>query len=135
MEKRHQKPVGPIASNLIMLGFCWYFVSPWLYLLWPVAMLTTYMFILRVRSMAEHSMVKDRLDPLQNSRTIKANWLEKFLFAPLNVNYHLEHHLLFTVPSYNFKKMHHILKERELYKEANYSFGYSEMKLLHLTRQ
>ncbi|WP_424962217.1 fatty acid desaturase family protein [Ekhidna sp.] len=118
---------GPIASNLIMLGLCWFFVSPWLYLLWPVAMLTTYMFILRIRSMAEHSMVKDRTDPLQNSRTIKANWLEKFLFAPLNVNYHLEHHLLFTVPSYNFKKMHQILKERGLYKEANYSHGYGEI--------
>ncbi|MEZ5004627.1 MAG: fatty acid desaturase family protein [Chitinophagales bacterium] len=115
---------GPLAANLIMLAICWAFGKPLLYLLWPAAYLTTYLLILRVRSMAEHSMVADRRDPLQNSRTIHANWLERFLFAPLDVNYHLEHHLLFTIPSYNFKAMHKKLWERGLFEKANYSNGY-----------
>lgn len=115
---------GPLASHLIILAICWFFGKPWLYLLWLGALFTTYMLILRVRSMAEHSMVADKRNVLLNSRTIHANWLERMLFAPLNVNYHLEHHLLFTVPSYNFKKMHAKLWERGLYKKANYSKGY-----------
>jgi fatty acid desaturase len=115
---------GPVASQLVMLGICWAFGKPLLYLLWPASMLTTYMFILRVRSMAEHSMVSDKSDLLQNTRTLKASWLERMLFAPLNVNYHLEHHLLFTVPSYNFPEMHKRLMERGLYEKANYSDSY-----------
>ena len=115
---------GPIAINLILFGICWAIGKPLLYLLWPASLISTNMFILRVRSMAEHSMVSDSRDPLQNTRTLKANWLEQLLFAPLNVNYHLEHHLLFTVPSYNFPSMHQKLMERGLYKNANYSKGY-----------
>jgi len=115
---------GPLAANLVLFGILSAFGQPWLYLLWVGAMLTTYMFFLRVRSMAEHSMVEDRKNPLLNSRTVKANWLEQLLFAPLHVNYHLEHHLQFTVPSYNFKKMHHILQNRGLYQKANYASGY-----------
>ena len=115
---------GPIASNAILFGICWAIGQPLLYLLWPASMLTTYMLILRIRSMAEHSMVQDLSDPLRNTRTLKANVLEKMLFAPLNVNYHLEHHLLFTVPSYNFPQMHSKLMDRGLYEKANYSEGY-----------
>ena len=50
--------------------------------------------------------------------------MERLLIAPYWVNYHLEHHLLFTVPSYNFPKMHEKLVERGLYEKANYSDGY-----------
>lgn len=115
---------GPLAANLIMFLICWAFGKPLLYLLWPAAMLTTYMLILRVRSMAEHSMVTDSRDVIKNTRTLKANFIERWLFAPLHVNYHLEHHLLFTVPSYNFKIMHRLLRERGFYEHANYSDGY-----------
>jgi fatty acid desaturase len=46
------------------------------------------------------------------------------LFAPHHVNYHAEHHLLMTVPSYNLPKMHRLLKERGYFEtgllEPNY---------------
>jgi fatty acid desaturase len=125
---------GPMAANLILFVICWAFGHPWLYFLWPAANLTTYMLILRIRSMAEHSMVADRKDPLQSSRTIHPNVIEKVLFCPLNVNYHLEHHLLFTVPSYNFKKMHAMLWERGLYQKANFSEGYWKVIKMAMNR-
>ncbi len=115
---------GPIASNVIMFLICLAISRPFLYFLWPAAYLTVYNLILRVRSIAEHSMVNSKRDPIQSSRTVHANWIERIIFCPLNVNYHLEHHLLFTVPSYNFKKMHAWLWERGLYEKANYSDGY-----------
>ena len=74
--------------------------------------------------MAEHAMVEDTEDTLRNTRTTYANWFEKLLFAPHHVNYHVEHHLLMSVPPYNLPKMHRLLKERGFYKEGLLEQGY-----------
>jgi fatty acid desaturase len=62
--------------------------------------------------MAEHSMVPDSEDPRRNSRTVFANPLEKLLFAPLNVNYHSEHHLAMSVPSYHLPALRKKMTEK-----------------------
>lgn len=115
---------GMMVSNFILFGICWLVGAPYLYLLWIVAMLTTFQFSLRVRSMAEHSMVENSKDPIRNTRTTYANWLERLLFAPYHVNYHLEHHMLMAVPSYNLPKMHELLKERGFYDKGLLEKGY-----------
>lgn len=109
---------GPIAVNFCMWGMLWLTGNGWLYILWPIAYLTTYQFCLRIRSIAEHSVVPDRLDNQRNTRTTYANFLERMLFAPHHVNYHAEHHLLMTVPSYNLPKMHKMLKERGFFEKG-----------------
>lgn len=118
---------GPVLSNLVFIGILYLLGDPWLYLLWIGANLFTYPFCIRVRSMAEHSMVPNRNDPQVNSRTVKANPIEKLLFAPLHVNYHVEHHLLMGVPSYRFPKMHRMLKEKGFYEKALFAKGYWEI--------
>lgn len=115
---------GPVLSNLILFAILWALGEPQLYLLWIVALLTTFNFSTRVRSIAEHSMTDDVKDPLRNTRTTYANWLERILFAPCNVNYHLEHHLMMGVPSYNLPKMHKILKDKGFYENALLEKGY-----------
>ena len=115
---------GPILANLLLLGILWLFGAAWLYWLWIGALLTTYNFSLRVRSIAEHAMVENPLDPIRNTRTTYANWLEKILFAPHHVNYHLEHHLLMSVPSYNLKEMHQILLKKGFYEKGLLEKGY-----------
>ena len=68
----------------------------WAYpLLWLVPLLTWQMVITRIRNIAEHAVVPDGDDPLRNTRTTRANLLERALIAPYFVNYHLEHHLLY----------------------------------------
>jgi fatty acid desaturase len=109
---------GPLAANAILFVILWATGHPWLYLLWIGAYLTTYNFSLRVRSIAEHSVVPDREDDQRNTRTTYANFVEKLLFAPLNVNYHAEHHLLMTVPCYHLPRMHRMLKERGYYERG-----------------
>lgn len=106
------------GSLLIISGF-WY-----LYLLWWLAYLTTYQFSLRIRSMSEHSMTPDLSDAHLNVRTTKANLLEKILFAPLNVNYHAEHHLLMNVPAYKLPQLHQLLKKRGYFQRGIYAKGY-----------
>ena len=103
---------GPVAANLILFLILYAVGKPWLYLLWPAALFTTFNFSLRVRSMAEHSMVDDRQDPHKNTRTTYANFIERMLFAPHHVNYHAEHHLCMGAPSYNLPKMHKLLLSR-----------------------
>lgn len=119
--------VGPIAINMLMWSVLWATGNGWLYLLWIGAYLTTYQFCLRIRSIAEHSVVPDRFDNLLNTRTTYANFIEKMLFAPHNVNYHAEHHLLMTVPSYNLPKMHRILKQRGFFEKGLLKSNYLQI--------
>src|SRR6185436_9066718 len=82
----------------------------WAYpLLWLLPLMTWMMVITRIRNIAEHAVVPDSNDPLRNTRTTKANLIERALVAPYFVNYHLEHHLLFYVPCYNLPKLHAVL--------------------------
>ena len=106
------------VSNLAILAVPSAFGHPELYLLWLVALLTTYRLALRIRSIAEHAMTGPPEDPLRNTRTTLVAWWERLLFAPAFVNYHLEHHLLMTVPHYRLPKLHAILRERGLLEGA-----------------
>lgn len=117
---------GPILTNLILFGILSMF-DPRLYLLWVAAFLTTFQFVIRVRSIAEHSMVEDRKDPNINTRTTYANVIEHLLFAPHNVNYHLEHHMLMGVPCYNLPKMHRLIKDRGFFKKGTLAHNYWEV--------
>ncbi len=105
--------VAPVAiTNGILLGILALCGHPELYLLWVIAWLTTNRLVTRLRSIAEHALPSDPSDPLRNTRTTAASWWERLLLAPNRVNYHLEHHLLMTVPLYNLPRMHRLLKER-----------------------
>ena len=116
---------GPFTANLLLFLILLAFGKPWLYLLWVGALLTTNNFSLRVRSMAEHSMVDDRADPHKNTRTTYANFVERILFAPHHVNYHAEHHLCMGAPSYNLPYMHHLLLQKGYYKNGTLEKNYA----------
>ncbi len=84
----------------------------WAYpLLWLLPLVTWMMVITRIRNIAEHAVVPDSADPLRNTRTTHAGFLERLFIAPYYVNYHLEHHLLFYVPCYNLPRVHRILRQ------------------------
>ena len=97
---------------------------PALYLLWVGAWLTTYSLVTRIRSIAEHAMMPDPATTCGNTRTTLARWWERLLIAPNRVNYHLEHHLLMTVPHYNLPRMHRLLRERGVLDGACVTRGY-----------
>lgn len=109
---------GPILCNLALFIVIAVLFAPWVYLLWVAAYFTTFQFCLRIRSIAEHSIVENSADPFQNTRTTYANIFEQMLFAPYYVNYHVEHHMLMSVPSYNLPKLHLLLKQRGFYNEG-----------------
>jgi fatty acid desaturase len=104
--------IGVTVTNLVLLGVVTAAGRPALYLLWVGAWLTTYTLVTRVRSIAEHALTPDADDPLNNTRTVLARWWERLLIAPNRLNYHLEHHLLMTVPHYNLPRLHRLLRDR-----------------------
>ena len=79
-------------------------------------------------------MVPDRLDPVRNTRTTRASWLERLFIAPNFVNYHLEHHLLMTVPHYQLPRLHRLLRERGALAEECVASGYPEVLRLASSR-
>jgi fatty acid desaturase len=115
---------GMLISNAVLLGIVSAAGYPLLYLLWVGAYLTSNTLVTRIRAIAEHSMVPDPADPLRNTRTTLVRWWERLLIAPNFVNYHLEHHLLMTVPPYHLPRMHRLLAERGVLDRALVADGY-----------
>jgi fatty acid desaturase len=118
---------GMLISNAVILGIASLIGHPALYLLWLGAYMTTNTLVTRIRAIAEHSMVPDPADPLRNTRTTLARWWERLFIAPNRVNYHLEHHLVMTVPHYNLPKMHALLAERGVLDQALVARGYASV--------
>jgi len=107
----------------------------WAYpLLWLLPMMTWMMVITRIRNIAEHAVVPDSNDPLRNTRTTHANWLERAFIAPYYVNYHLEHHLLFYVPCYNLPRVHEILSRGRFAGRMEVQPGYAAVLRLATSR-
>ncbi|MGI9344955.1 MAG: fatty acid desaturase family protein [Gammaproteobacteria bacterium] len=107
-----QKLKGFYLTNIALLllfsfsiGWQWYFV------LWWLPLLTSYSLIYRFRNVAEHALVPAQNDLDVARTTLAAPWY-RWLLAPMNVNYHGEHHLLPSCPWYHLPKMHRFLAEQ-----------------------
>lgn len=94
-------------SNALLFGVFILIGHPWLYLtLWLLPLWTWFFACLRLRNIAEHGMTTNDDNPLTHARTTHANVIERILFAPYWVNYHVEHHAYMFVPCYRLKALH-----------------------------
>jgi len=78
--------------------------------LWLIPFFTVLPMLLRLRQLNEHYGLERQHD-FNMSRNYTCRWFEKFLFAPHNVHYHLDHHLFMSVPFYQLPKLNQILKK------------------------
>lgn len=122
------KYLGPVVvTNATLFGILWALGNPWLYLLWIGGNMTFFSLFVRIRSIAEHACTAKVDNPFQNTRTTMANIFARLTVAPHYVNYHMEHHLLVTVPPHKFKKMHRLLEERGALKDSPVAKGYLDV--------
>lgn len=127
---------GPmLLTNLALWGALAVLGQGWLYLAWVLANATTFSLFLRIRSIAEHAVTEASDDPLRHTRTTEAGLLARLTVAPHHVNYHLEHHLLPTVPHYRLERLHQLLWERGASTNATYAKGYLEVLRLASSRR
>jgi fatty acid desaturase len=110
--------LGVVVTNAALFGVLWALGHPALYLLWVGAWLTTNTLVTRIRAIAEHALTPDGEDPLGNTRTVLPSWWERLLIAPNRVGFHLEHHLLMTVPHYHLPRMNRMLRQRGVLDDA-----------------
>jgi len=112
---RLQAPVFPVQIFLVAY-YNWVIGWEHYLLLYVLPLLTIYPAIIRLRSMVEHSFETGYTPTSDEQRFIirstKANLLERILIAPLNGEYHLEHHLLPTVPYYNLPAARAIIESK-----------------------
>lgn len=118
--------IGSCVMNVALLAVLAAFGHAWLYLLWVAAFMTSHMLVSRIRQIAEHAAVPDLFDPdpRKNTRTLYIAWWERLFIAPHGVNYHLEHHLLASVPIYRLRALHALLKEKGYYEGVEFERGY-----------
>lgn len=80
------------------------------YLLWLIALATTFQLFLRIRNIAEHACTSTGSDdPFTHARTTYAGWMARATVAPYWVNFHSEHHLFMGVPCYALPRAHRLL--------------------------
>jgi fatty acid desaturase len=104
---------GFFASVLIFLTL----TNGWLEFLWLwlVPLSTITVALMRLRTIAEHLGLPNK-DELDASRHIEGSLLERLSISPLNINYHIDHHLFPAVPYYNLPKLHELLLKNEHYR-------------------
>ena len=98
--------------QLIFIGLLAWSGHPWLYLAWLAAYLTAYSLFMRIRSLAEHACTERGTDMFRNTRSTRAGLLARATVAPLRVNFHIEHHVMASVPYFRLPTMHRMLGER-----------------------
>jgi fatty acid desaturase len=119
---RHFAPV--LLTNGVLFGVLALAGHAWVYSAWVVAFFTTYGLFIRIRSLAEHACTERTDDPFRNTRTTRIGWLAALTVAPMNVGYHLEHHLLPTVPYFRLPAMSKLLLEKGAVREEQIAPGY-----------
>jgi len=99
-----------------ILIFAYHFgFAKYLILYWLIPYATFYQLLNRIRLSTEHFNVKEA-NPFK-TRSVVPSLIEKLIFTPYNLGYHLEHHLYPTIPFYNLPKLHSLLIKNETYKK------------------
>lgn len=101
-----------LIVNSLLLTALWWSGHAWLFGMWALAYLTPFALFVRIRSMAEHACTDSSTDMFRNTRSTRAGWLARATVAPIHVNYHIEHHVMASVPYFRLPQMHRLLRER-----------------------
>ncbi len=114
--RRSYSLVGIIITQLIIFSLFFIFSNFIFYfILWLFPLVTVAKGLSQTRNLAEHLVRIDAPSGAERLRTFKSNAVERFFFAPLNFNYHAEHHWYPMVPYYNLPRLRSLLKSRDGY--------------------
>jgi len=122
--KRLQATRIALYTGIIALSIYFDF---WLGLIlyWIIPSSTFLFLFMYIRLVGEHGALKAKGDIFDATRHVEPTWLERWLIAPNNVNYHLDHHLYASIPFYNLPKLHNALLDNEVYRSrAKITQGY-----------
>lgn len=121
--------VRALVVNAALIGVLTLIGAPWLYLMWVAAFVFVNPLVSRIRQVAEHAAVPDLYspDPRLHTRSIRANYLWRAIFSPHDINFHLEHHLMASVPLYRLRPMHRLLASKGLYEGIEFPSNHLDL--------
>jgi fatty acid desaturase len=117
---RALKVMWPVACvQLAVLAAYSALIGPRFYLVFYVLpIMTLYPAQIRLRATVEHSFdvgyAPKTSSDLWVTRSTRARWFERFVFAPYGIHFHFEHHLFPAVPHYNLRNVRELLKRAGL---------------------
>lgn len=107
---RRRSGLRTLAMQLVVFGAFAVAGEPWLYLwLWVLPYVTWYQVINRLRAIAEHGGMTRSSDRRATTHIVEPSLLSRALMTPLNVAYHLPHHVDSGVPFRNLPRFQQIL--------------------------
>ena len=116
--------VVDVLIVLILFGsLIRYIPFPWFLHGWLIPMIFVH-FMMNIRGMSQHLMLEDYHDPFRGARTIKAHPIVDFFLC--NENYHIEHHLYPSIPWYNLKKVHNLIKNKFVENNSTIIFSFKD---------
>ena len=129
-----------VGMPITMFAFGGLTALGWYFVLWILPLVTLLQAILRLRAVAEHGAPlslapnsKGEHSSLTAARTNLSDRgvlgaVQKLVFFPHHVNYHIEHHLYPAVPHYNLPKLHTLLQSQGALERADVRTFSSTMK-------
>ena len=104
--------VSFLSGQLMIVALFWIFSNLAMYfLLWILPWVCVYQFLNRIRAITEHGGMTQSSDRRRTTHYIRQNRLANFFFVPLNVGYHLAHHVDMLVPYRNLPLLNEALVE------------------------
>lgn len=101
-----------LLTNGLLLAAFWISENAWLHGIWVLAYITPFPLFIRIRSMAVHACPESSPDVLPSARITKAGWIPRACVAPIRLNFHIEHHLMASVPYFRLPELHALLRQR-----------------------
>jgi fatty acid desaturase len=94
----------------VLATVTWLRAWPWFVILWVLPNYTLTLAFMRIRAIAEHDLHRSQTE-LDRTRHVDGTFIERNTVAPLNINYHIVHHLWPSIPLYNLPRMHAIVMQ------------------------
>jgi fatty acid desaturase len=111
--------VGIVATQLLLLGLFSAAGHPLLYFgLWVLPLVTVAKTLTHFRGVCEHTVALRQDGRPTRYRTIECGPIERFFFAPMNFNFHAEHHFYPAIPYYNLPAAFRALSNDPAYRES-----------------
>lgn len=100
-----------VAQSVIFGLF--YFTLGWQYyfLIWILAVFGVFVPLNTIRSFCEHSIPEPDDSKSNRLFTFESNFIESFILAPHNMNYHFEHHAYMYIPYYHLPALKKLMTE------------------------
>lgn len=111
----HAQRVFYYASLFLII--CYFKLFVIVFLFWIMPLLFWIPFISKLRTIAEHFGVDSPIS-YERTRTTYPSFIDTYLLsANWNITYHIDHHFFPSVPSYNIRTLHSLIKDHPAYLE------------------